>query len=312
MTSEVHDGLDSFVPEKWEPEDSEWIDEWRQGDLVRPFPLAWVGPVGHDRVTDVVAAVEDTTVSETAQLVIEAGRTCVAGIVTSQTCDVVTTGPGGRHPFVQVSPVALLAATSVANLDALRAGRVVDRFLLDPEPSTLHALGGEGSASRYVLVADLRLSLPLSKALLVGQRPLHGFQNEKAALSFSGHLAAKVHRPALHDAVVEARALILQAFHEASKQGTAWWTQVDEVRVLCHPTRLDPTNVTFLVVHHAQPTPDTVDQWKKVTSSARRKLKSHGITLRHTRHETVFGLRAADYRNSVALDLPDLYRPADQ
>lgn len=309
MTGVAGAGLDSFVPDAWDPDDSACVDQWRQGDLVRPFPLAWVGPAGHDRITKVDADPEGA-VDENAQLVIDVGQPCLAGVITSQTCDVVTTGPGGRHPFVQVSPVFLTAATSVTNLDALRAGRVIDRFLLDPEPSTYQALGGEPTAGD-ILVADLRLSLPLSKALLVGQRPLHGFRDERGALSFSAHLAAKVHRPALHDAVIEARGQILRAIREAARQDTSWWTQVDEVRVQCEPTRLEPSRVTFLVVHRTKPTPETVDRWTKVTASARKQLRSHGITLRHTRHETVFDLRAADYRTSVALDLPELYRPHD-
>jgi hypothetical protein len=311
VTPEPYPGLDPYVPDAWKPDDSAWIDQWSQGDLVQSLPVGWVGPAGHDRVTNVDATPPDPAMGGGTKVIIDAGRSFVAGIITSQTCDVVTTGPGERHPFVQVSPVLFGVATSFPNLDALQAGRVIDRFLLDPEPSTLRALGGQLATSQEVLVADLRISLPFSKALLVGQRPLRGFRTEKAALTFAAHLAAKVSRAALSDAVIEAKEVVAQAFRAASRQDTTWWTQVDEVRVLCKPTRLDPTNVTFLVVHRTQPTPATVDRWLKVTSSARRQLKSNNITLRHTLHETVNELRAVDYRESVALDLPELYRPPD-
>ena len=51
--------------------------------------------------------------------------------------------------------------------------------------------------------ADLRISLPVSKAVLLRQSRVHGFREQHQTLEFAERVAAKTRRPALHDAIAD-------------------------------------------------------------------------------------------------------------
>src|SRR5206468_2164638 len=84
-------------------------------------------------------------------------------VITSQTCDVVASGPGGRHPTVQVSPLVNLDGADPNKITGIRRNMNVDSVLVPDVPG-----GGTWAA-------DLRISLPVSKAVLLQQSRIPGF-----------------------------------------------------------------------------------------------------------------------------------------
>ena len=94
------------------------------------------------------------------------------GIITSQTCDIVGSGPGAKHPVVQVSPLTPLSSLSADRAAAVRNGTVVELIHLPTFD------GGQWAV-------DLRISLPASKGVLLAQPPRPGFDNEAQTLAFA-------------------------------------------------------------------------------------------------------------------------------
>lgn len=301
--------FDDLVPRGWDPEDAASIDLWGQGDLVGPLRMTWTGRPGLDGVTHVeVGQIDESSSSIAVGFPAEAH----CAVIVSQTCDVVTTDPGARHPFVQVSPVTVALGSEVPSLDQLRHWEVRDRVLLRPSPGTIARFTSH-EPSEVALVADLRISVPVSKSLLVGAVPTPGFTAEQDLLTFSEHLAQKTTRPALHDFITTtARKLIADAIDQDALTNTAWWSQVDEVRVRCRPTRLRPTDVEFFIVHQGHsPDPASVDRWNRVIRAVQKAGRRIDIMVSNAVHETAEGLRASTFRQSSALDLPRLRRQAD-
>lgn len=302
MTSQrpEYQALAPYTPNAWEEiAGGDKIDRWKQGDLLGPIPLGWIAPRGVDLVTDLEVTTEDAPLVLTSA---PSGMTLA--IITSQTCDVTTGGPGARHPFVQVSPVAEVPGIEANKLGALHRGEVVDLVLLAPPGRP---------ASAPPLVADLRISLPVSKAVLVEMDPRPAFSDENGYLEFAHKLAVKVERPALHDFVTrDARSIIRDAIRKDSSTDTSWWSQVEEVLVLCLPTRLAPMDVEFIIVARGNRLgPAEADKWKRVIEQVRKGAKQHGIKVRLPLHETTRDLRASMYRSSTALDIPELRQPPD-
>lgn len=302
--------LDDLVPTEWEDGDAKSIDRWGLGDLLGPTRMTWIGPTGHDRVTDVTV---DSDQAAGTLVAVSPPDQISCAIVVSQTCDVVSTGPGARHPFVQVSPVIVTTRTGVKNLDRLAHWEVRDRALLSPSRDTVTQLSDEDPAD-VVLIADLRVSIPVSKALLAGREPQPGFAEEMDLLAFAEHLALKTCRPALHGFVTDtARTQNQDAIRNDAKTNTAWWSQVDEVRVRCRPTRLYPKQLEFFIVHNhsGPPDPASVDRWNQIFKTVRKAGRREGIEVFKPVHETIRDFRAETYRQTVALDLPEIKRGTD-
>lgn len=107
--------------------------------------------------------------------------------VTGQTCDIAIGGPGQRHSFVQVSPVRDIGSVfDSGEAQQIREGFVVENVYLTYSPLA--------SAAWAV---DLRISVPMSKAVLARLEPIKGFLSEEDELAFSKSIAAKLRRLAL-------------------------------------------------------------------------------------------------------------------
>jgi len=282
-----------YVPDAWTGFES--IDTWKQGDMLGPIPWGWVAPAGVDPVTNLEADAGDG-------LALTMALADTFAVVTSQTCDVATTGPGARHPFVQVSPVVDAAGADPGRLAAIRRWQIVDLAPLDPP-------GANGT----VWIADLRISIPVSKAVLTRFAPRAGFRSEQGYLDFAAHLAAKVERPALHDFVSgEVRQIINDAIKSAGANDTAWWTDVDEIRVRCTPTRLTPRTLEFLIIARDDKLAGTDrGRWRMTINRVRKAAKVHGIEVMHPLHRERLTLSAQDYRSSTALQITELRRVPD-
>ena len=123
------------------------------GRLLPTLPLFWAAtPELVDEITDVDAPPWD----EGGLVVIQLEGSIPYGVVTSQTCDIAATGPGCHHPTVQVSPVVAV------EIDAGTLGNI-RRFRMKAH-ALMTAADLDGT-----YVADLRISLPVSKAVLVAE-----------------------------------------------------------------------------------------------------------------------------------------------
>ena len=317
--------LTPYVPTPpWSRELRDSLNGWAFGSLTAAPPLMWAQYPGLDQVLQVEVDLADEAqgaageeVTEDASL--DAGRDdgggvgamvvaegdwgsdengeVVAGLVVSQTCDVVATGPGARHATVQVAPVVRVEGLNPERRVSLKRWDVVDRALLEPQ-------GWEGT-----YVADLRLSVAVSKAVLARHRPLPAFPDERRMLLLAEHVATKVRRPALHDFLSETvRDEIRQAI-KLSKGDALWWAPVEEVLVTASPDRLNPTNAQLLVVSQDPLDPPAKQRWHDLNERLVGRGKTAGIVMRSPQHATASELTASVYRAAVKLHIPELRTP---
>lgn len=289
--------LAQFTPTEWSLELRQGLDCWKQGHLVRDMPLAWAALPGVDVVTNL-----DSGPSENPRLIVQPDADLSWAIATSQTCDIAATGPGALHAFVQVSPVVTVDGMNQQKLESISRGEVVYLTLLRPPRL-------EGT-----YVADLRISIPVSKSVLAGCEPEEAFDDEAGYLAFARQLALKAERPALHDFLSrDVRTLIRNRIAASRKsKDTSWWQQVHEVRVQARPTRLEPQQAELIVVGRSILTPAEKNEWKVLGDTIRKASKAHGIEFRHPLHVTTTTLLAFQCRASTRLDIPELRTTPDR
>lgn len=165
------------------------LANWRQGSLLVGTTILWAAPQGEDPVTREHGAEDWDAFTP--------GPGGGWSIVVSQTCDVGATGPGAKQPFVQVSKILNLDGEPPERVEQIEGWQVT---YLAPVPCV-------PDAGRWA--ADLRISVPISKGLLIQQSPVAGFPDEAGALRFAEHLAGRMRRPATCDAVIEAISEVL-------------------------------------------------------------------------------------------------------
>lgn len=219
---------------------------WEQGHILAGVPVFWVAPEGHDQVTNSIAAEDDEGVDRPGRVISAEPTLCVTvwdevdaavdpddvgarpamsdegwAIVTSQTCDIQATGPGERHTHVQVSPVVRLdGQISAERLKAARAGMVRE---------LVHLADFDEDGDWF---ADLRISLPVSKGVLLGRTPRAAFATTDMANKFSERVAAKIRRPALHDAVDDP---LRKSLREAIRKAVDHGQHDQQPLVTAHP-----------------------------------------------------------------------------
>ena len=290
---------------------------WRQGDLLDRIPIAWVAPPGHDPLTDMAA--EELLdgrhpVVTWDEVAVDGDETLSRGrgwaIVTSQTCDIGTTGPGKRHPTVQVSPVVRVdGRMSASRIADAKSGAIVELVHVPEHPE-------EGD-----WFADLRLSMPVSKSVLAGAEPLHAFSHESQALDFAEKVGQKPRRPAVHDCVADDIVPELgKLITDAIGDGATWPDAVEQVRLeVVAGDRLWPTKIRLIVIGYS---PLDADQraplraWQKQRSKSLRKATRDavylpgGVQLIACRFTDLKALSVTDYRQSIPLGvegLPDAF-----
>lgn len=252
--------LAAVTPRGWGPDQRASLDRWIQGHLIRASDLSWQAPAA---ATDPVTGIDPVALPDHGGAGIAVWTSQAAFfIITSQTCDIAATGPGARHPFVQVSPVLPVGGCPEHRWTELTTFALVDRV----------GLTGATLEGRYV--ADLRISLPVSKALLLDVDPIPAFADEVDELRFANHLAAKVARPALHDFLSGTMvAEINRAIETSGSDDSSWWSQVAEVRILITGTRLAPRSVTLLVLSKGALPPASVDRWTTLCKTFEKRAK---------------------------------------
>lgn len=268
------------------------LDPWRLGDLLPCPPLAWAALAGlPDSVTGRVAtagsrlAVEQLTVPDRA-----------LAMVCSQTCDVVGAGPGARFAFVQVSPVFDFTGDDT-DWDRLVRGEV------------WHAFGIEGRTGTPRRVVDLRISVPVSKQVLISTERRFGFADPLDAQRLAGHLAGRAQRAALHDFLSgHVRAAVASAVDKRKTQHK-WLQGVREVRLSIEGDHLKPKAAGLFLVWHTRWTDEQLDAAFRFGLTLRTAAREAGIAWKDTQsmHESDPGVIA--YRESVRLYLPALNVP---
>lgn len=107
------------------------LAQWKQADLVSGIRLFWTSNSGIDKLSKFDTEIPPDGGWSVVRWErpppesVEIGQSTpeTMAIITSQTCDVVATGPGGRHSTVQVSPVINLDKIDSDRATAVRNGR---------------------------------------------------------------------------------------------------------------------------------------------------------------------------------------------
>ncbi|MBB2923197.1 hypothetical protein [Cellulomonas cellasea] len=223
-------------------------------------------------------------------------------ILTSQTCDIVATGPGQRHPTVQVCPLLRLDDhLDKGQIAEINRGSRVDLITVPDVPG-----GGNWAA-------DLRISVPVSKGVLLRQDPVHGFTTPEDSQQFAERVAAKYRRPALHDEISGDLVTGLRDLVAEARESEALWPDViEQFRLLVlDGDRLTPRSVRVLVIlfrpgitaEDASP----LREWRK---REKKRLLRHGIALAPLDFVAVSNLTVTEYRASDPLRVPELGQPA--
>lgn len=289
--------LDLIVPDSWDENHIKLLDAWRQGDLLRGGSFSWIAPPGLDPITGVDSSIDDTS-SDWNHVLAEQLRFKWV-VITSQTCDIAGAGPGRRHPFIQASPVVNVDGLSQDTLINIRTRQIPHLFLLT-------APSEEGT-----WCVDLRVSFPVSKYLLLRDTPIHGFSREMDALEFSEHVAGRIRRPSLHDALsTDLPKSIGAHIKSVNKNNPEWWENVEQLRLQVTGERLRPTSVRLIVIQETTLSPDERKIWQNWRKPFARTLKrEHGISMERVHFTNIRDMRALMYASSIALRVPELERP---
>ena len=289
--------IDNLVPD-WSGEAIIALDRWRQGHLIRGDLVAWLAPGGG---VDVLTGDDNSDhgpgLLASAAEVVDTGYLAVI----SQTCDIAATGPGRRHPFVQVCPVRDIGvAFPPDKVKQVRAGEVVEYVFLThpPEPGSEWAV-------------DLRVSTPLSKGALIVSEPIEGFANQEDELGLAARVASKFERPALHDYLSKDLIDDLSVFLTRAKKTEDWCDDVEQLRLHIEGPRLSPKRARLIVVTDIdfngllnKKKKPLRDQWR----SHKKRLQNAGIEQAPIAFRTVEKMSINEYRSSIPLNLPALGR----
>ena len=180
--------IDERLLPDWDRTVREAAAIFNQGDLVQRPPFFYAGVPSLAVWAPTALLVDEVPSGDDVVIDLDPADRPPFGIVTSQGCDVADVS---RKPWIQIAPVYEVAATTMedARVADLRRHAVPHLMLLDPP--TIDGL----------LVADLRLEMPIEKSWLAGRRPIAGFADDGGRRLFAQRLAGRLERPALPDAV---------------------------------------------------------------------------------------------------------------
>lgn len=287
--------IDDMVPAPWPEHVVTALDQWRQGHLIRGNLCVWLGVGGaQDPVTgDDFSNEGEALTAATAGI----GDTGYMAIV-SQTCDIAATGPGMRHPFIQVCPVRDIGtAFSTDKVNQIRDGEVVEYVYLTAAPELTKEWA-----------VDLRLSVPVSKGVLVARQPIEGFASEEDELVLAARIAAKFERPALHDYLSKELVNDFTTFLSTAKRSEEWCDDVEQLRLEIEGSRLAPKRIRLIVVTDIDLDRADREPLRNRWNSHKKRLRAAGIAQAPIAFRRVDKMRLEEYRGSIPLNLPTLQR----
>lgn len=291
------------------------LDPWRQGCLVAGMRLFWAAPGGHDTLTgveadpsgegwNVVAWDGDRAMAETDETDTSGwpdAKDSQWGVVVSQTCDVMAVGPGGKHPTVQVAPLRrLTGAHDPGEITRVKRHQMIDYHYVTNPPE-------EGDWA-----VDMRMSLPVSKSVLLLQEPVPAFATASEEHYFSERLAAKSRRPALHDEVSTTFVDKLRSIVKAAKDIRAEWPErIEQFRfVVLDGDKLQPKKTELLVLLTEDLSDEDRRAIRDVVRTEQQRLAGHSIVLASAQFQRLSDCSADLYRRSDPMYVPELGRGA--
>ncbi len=315
----------------WQPDHHAALGRWKQTDLLTGIPLTWIAPAEVDSVTGIDPGLEEPAIGP-----IWLEDTFDA-IVCSQTCDLGAGPPGNNHPVILVAPLiseddlgsskrradagkgilshlvrvlpfdtdARCAAIAAAHEDRrFRAGKKngihADRVTAE-QVMELGPLSVADIPRGHRWYADLRILVPVSKALLIDRDPISGFLTEDESLTFGEVLAQKFRRPALHEALSEDLPKVLETYVQNAGHTTNPFAKVDEVRLnIMAGDRLNPLRGQLIVLtENGELTSEEQAAWTGLNKKASQLFATHNITYANLVHYDISDMRAALYRKTV-------------
>jgi len=307
--------LDAIVDECSWSDYEDTLGRWKQGHLIRDVPISWIAPPGVDPVTNM-----ESPDQETGPVVI--GEVFDA-IVCSQTCDLGAGPPGDWHPMVLVAPLVndlgigspsrrkLAAEGKLGYLvQVLRPGHDYEQPFATPAGPT--ETDGPTTAPRSTETrvsagqrwyADLRLLVPISKALLIERVPAEGFVTEAESLAFGEILAQKFRRPALNEHLSEAVPKMVTDFVRSSGKAKQCFAKVEQIRLLVAlGDRLNPERAQLLVLTSGGPLSEEERMgWSGLDAKVATLFKQQDIACAPLVHYDVARMSAELYRRTVPL-----------
>lgn len=288
--------IDNLTPDDWPAEAVTALDRWRQGHLIQADLGVWLAAGNAmDLATGYDLSNEPAGLHAMTAEMSDTGYMAVI----SQTCDIAAEGPGKRHPFVQVCPVRDVGQVfDEDKIQQLREGKLVEYVYLTNPP-----IDG-------VLAVDLRVSMPVSKGLLIGRNPIVGFDNEREELDLGARVAAKIERPALHDYLSRILPKDLDKFLDKAKRSQEWCDEVEQLRLELDGDRLAPKRVRLIVVtdtnfnRFINRKGPLRDRWK----THKKPLREAGIAQEPILFRHIDQMPISQYRESIPLDVPALGR----
>jgi hypothetical protein len=271
------------------------LDAWKQGDLVTGVPFFWATRTGDDELTRLIA--EDPGTDHLPVVTTTDNSSATFAVITSQTCDIGAVGQGRLHPTVQVCPLLRLEDSfSDARIAEIKLGKVGYLApITDPPTSGTWA-------------ADLRISLPVSKVVLLDQVRRSCFAREVEALQFGEHVASRYVRPALHDAISDGLVTGLRNLVEVAQKENQWPDKIEQFRLcVVAGERLEPKRVQIYAVMLdplTSPEQQPLRTWRKAEN--KRLRKSAGIEIAPVRFIKKSQMTAIDHRESCQLHVPEL------
>ena len=223
--------------------------------------------------------------------------------IVSQTCDIAATGPGARHPFVQVCPIRDVgAAFNQAKVQQIRSGQIIEYVYLTKPP----ARGSDWAV-------DLRMSIPLSKGALVVAQPVEAFATEDDELALAARVATKFERPALHDYLSKKLIDALEELLSKARGSQDWCDDVEQLRLQVEGSRLAPKRVRLIVVTDIDFNAILITKKKplrELWKAHKKALRALGIEQDPIAFRTLAKMSVTDYRNSIPLNVQALGRGA--
>lgn len=308
----------------------EQLGKWKQTHLLAGIPLTWVAPAGVDLLTGIDPELDEPAIGP---LWLEEAFDVM---VCSQTCDLGGGPPGNNHPTVLVAPLihednlgsskrrndagkgilshlfrvlpvdpaAREAAIEAAHQDrrvrAARKSDIAPADVTDQQIADLGPLTVADIPRGHRWYVDLRILVPVSKALLLGCEPLDGFLTEDESLAFGETLAQKFRRPALHEVLSEDLPKVLETYVQNAGATTNPFAKVDEVRLSILGERLAPVRGQLIIItENGELSPAEQEAWEGLNKPARDLFKAHGIDYQNLVHFDIYDMRAALYRKTV-------------
>lgn len=286
--------IDDLVPEPWTAEVAVALERWRQGHLIASEKGAWLSSAGlDDQVTgDSVPGVagelraRSDTLGDTGHMV-----------VISQTCDI-GGAPGKKHPFIQACPVRDVSTFPAQRIQQIKDGYAPEYVWLSQPPK----VGSEWAV-------DLRVTVPVSKGVLVNTDPVVGFATPDDELLLGHRIASKFTRPAVHDALAGPVFDSLRKCLSRNKKSQHWCDDVEQLRLeILEGSALQPKRVRLLVYTDTTISPTDRKPLREEWKSHRKALKEAGIEHAPISFVSISGCSVKQYRNSIPVDVPTLDR----